>query len=83
MADIRSEIHGEIDRMPKDELPGLREFLSTYPDQLGAFLRNAPLDDEPVTEEDRLAVAEAEESIRRNGCKCIPHEQVVRELGLE
>lgn len=83
MRDCRREIHDEIDRMPEDDLPGLRALLATYPNRLGAFLRNAPLDDEPETEEERLAVAEAEESIKRNGGKCIPHEQVMRELGLE
>ncbi len=43
-------------------------------------LANAPLDDEPFTEEERLAVAEAEEWLRHN--EPIPHEQVLAELGL-
>ena len=83
MADIRSEIHDEIDRMAEGELLELRKLLASFPDRLGAFLRNAPLDDEPETEEEKRAVAEAQDSIRLNGGKCIPHEQVMRELGLE
>ena len=38
----------------------------------------APEDDEPLTEEDRIAIAEAEAEIRAG--KGIPHEEVVREL---
>ena len=79
---IRAEIHEEINRMTEDELLGLRRFLATYPDRIGAVLRNAPLDDEPETEEERLAVAEAEEWLKQNGGKGISHEQVMRELGL-
>ena len=81
--EVRAEIHQEIDGMTEDEILGLKEFLATYPDRIGAVLRNAPLDDEPETEEERLAVAEAEEWLKQNGGKGIPHEQVMRELGLE
>lgn len=83
MADIRSEVHEEIDRMTEKELLGLKEFLATFPDRVGAMLRNAPVDDEPVTEEDLRAIAESQEWFRRNGGKGIPHDQVVQELGLE
>lgn len=83
MADIRSEVHEEIDRMTEKELLGLKEFLATFPDRLGAILRNAPVDDEPVTEEDLRAIAKSQEWFRQNGGKGIPHDQVVRELGIE
>ncbi len=83
MADIRSEVHEEIDRMTEKELLGLKEFLATFPDRVGAMLRNAPVDDEPVTEEDLRAIAESQEWFRQNGGKGIPHDQVVQELGLE
>lgn len=83
MADIRSEVHEEIDRMTEKELLGLKEFLATFPDRVGAMLRNAPVDDEPVTEEDLRAIADSQEWFRQNGGKGIPHDQVVQELGLE
>lgn len=83
MADVRSEIHEEIDRMTADELLGLKKFLATFPDKMGAVLRNAPLADEPLTEEEERGVAEADEWLRQNGGRGIPHEQVMRELGLE
>lgn len=83
MADIRSEVHEEIDRMTEKELLGLKEFLATFPDRVGAMLRDAPVDDEPVTEEDLRAIAKSQEWFRQNGGKGIPHDQVVQELGLE
>ncbi len=82
MTDIRSELHEEIERMAEWELRGLKEFLSTYPDKLGVFLRSVPWDDEPFTEEDEKALAESDEWFRQNGGRGIPHEEVIRELGL-
>ena len=41
--------------------------------------RQRPIDDEPVTEEEKLAVAESREWLRHN--PGIPFEQVVAELG--
>ena len=83
MTDIRREVHEEIDRMTEDEVLGLKKFLATYPDRLGAVFRNAPFDDEPLPEEERLAVAEAEEWLKQNGGRGIPHDEVMRDLGLD
>lgn len=83
MSDIRSEVHEEVDRMTEKELLGLKEFLATYPDKMGAFLRNVPWDDEPLTEEEEALVAESDEWFRQNDGKGIPDEEVARRLGLE
>ena len=69
--------------MTEKELRGLKEFLSTYPNRVAAVFRNAPWSDEPLTEEDKKAIAEGEEWLKQNGGKGIPHEEIVRELGLE
>ena len=82
MTKIRDQLHDEIDRMSEEEMIGLRKYLDTYPDKLGAFLRRAPWDDEPVTEEDIRAVEEAEKWFEENGGRGIPSEQVKRDLGL-
>ncbi len=81
MTDVRSQIHEEVDQMTEKELLGLKEFLATYPNQFRAFLRTVPWDDEPLTEEDEKALAEGDEWLRQGG-KPIPHEEVMRELGL-
>ena len=41
-------------------------------------LLTAPYDDEPVTEDDRAAIIEAQEDIRAG--RLIPHEEVMRQL---
>ncbi len=80
MSDHRQHAHQLIDRLPESQLSGLVRFLETIVEPVSYSLANAPFDDEPYTEDERLAVAEAEEWLRHN--KPIPHEQVLAELGL-
>ena len=82
MADVRKEVHEEIDRMTDDEVAELQECLATYPSSLAAAIQNAPYGDEPETEEERLAVEEDLDWLKQNGDKGIPHEEVMRERGL-
>lgn len=49
-------------------------------DSIDRKLALAPMDDEPETEEERLAVAEAIESMKRNGG--VPMEKVLADFGL-
>lgn len=46
-------------------------------------LQKLDLDDEPETEEESAAVAEARMWLARNGGKGIPHAEAMRRLGLE
>ena len=78
MSGIRSEIQEEVDRMTEKELLGLKKFLATCPSRLGAVFRNAPWDDEPFTDEERLAVAEAEEWFEQDGGEGISHDEICR-----
>ena len=82
MTDIRKRVHEEVDHMTDEEVLGLKDFLATYPDWLGAILRNAPLDDEPLTEEEERSIIESEEWFERNGGRGIPHEEILRRHGL-
>ena len=81
--DPRQHAHQLIDRMPETQLTGLVQFLETIVDPVAAALRNAPLDEEPETEEEKAAVAEARQWLRNNGGKGIPHAEAMRRLGLE
>lgn len=80
MSATRRHAHQLIDRMPETQLSSLVQFLETIVEPAFYSLANAPLDDEPFTEEDRHAVAEALEWRRHN--EPIPHEQVLAEFGL-
>ena len=83
MPDTRERAHRLIARLPETQLSGLVQFLETIVDPSATALRNAPLDDEAETEEERLAAAEARDWLRKNGGKGIPHVEAMRRLGLE
>ncbi|MDE0262769.1 MAG: hypothetical protein OXJ37_10255 [Bryobacterales bacterium] len=83
MTEIRNEVHEEIDRMPEEQVEGLKKLLASYPTPVDAACRNAPESDEPETEEEARLVAEADEWLRQNDGGGIPHEETVREFSLE
>jgi len=79
----RQHAHELIDRLPDMQISALVGLLETIVDPVAAALRSAPLDDEPVTDDDRLAAAKAREWLKQNGGKGIPHAEAMRRLGLE
>ena len=79
MSDTRQHAHELIDQMPERQLSALVGLLETIVDPVAVALRDAPLDDEPLTEEEERAVRESREWFKHN--PGIPFEQVVAELG--
>jgi predicted transcriptional regulator len=82
-AEARTKLHDLIESLPSDDVPtALRvlEALNSSSDPVPLALRDIPIDDEPETEEERAAVAEARREIEEG--KGIPHEEVMRRLGL-
>jgi hypothetical protein len=80
MSDNRQHAHQLIDRLPESQLYALVGLLETIVDPVTSALRNAPVDDEQETDEERVAVAQARRSLERKG---IPHAEAMRRLGLE
>ncbi len=80
MTNLRDDAHRLIDRLPETQLSALVGLLETIVDPVAAALRNAPIEDEEIGEEERRAVAEAHEWLKHN--KPIPHEEVLAEFGL-
>ena len=78
--ETRSNVHALIDRLEPVQLAALETLLETMIDPFSRKLALAPIDDEPFTEEDRQAVAEAEEWRKHN--EPIPLENVLADLGL-
>jgi ethanolamine utilization microcompartment shell protein EutL len=76
----RQQAHALLDMLPAEKLNAVRSLLEVMVDPVSRALANAPVDDEPVTEEEERAVAEAREWLKHN--RGIPFEQVVAELGL-
>jgi hypothetical protein len=83
MSDTRQHAHELIDRMPETQLSALVGLLETIVDPDKATLQNAPFDDEPETEAERQAVAQARISLQKNGSKGVPHNEAMRRLGLK
>jgi hypothetical protein len=83
MSDARQHAHQLIDCLPENQLSALVGLLETIVDPVAAALRNAPNDDEPESEEEKRAVAEAHDWLARNGGKGIPHGEAMRKFGLE
>ncbi len=77
----RTRLHELVDVLPESKIEAANRCLEALADE--AFLealRNAPEDDEPLTEEDLKAIEEAEEDIRLG--RVTPWEEVKKELGL-
>ena len=82
MTDPRQHAHQLIDRLPETQISALVGLLETIVDPVATALGNAPMDDEPETEDEKQAVAEARVWLQRNGGKGIPHEEAMRRVGL-
>jgi hypothetical protein len=79
----REHAHELIDRLPESQVSALVGLLETIVDPVSAALRNAPIDDEPESEEEKQSVAETREWLASHGGKGIPHDEAMRRLGLE
>ncbi len=80
----REELHELIDRLPESELPAVRSYLhylaETNSDRVLRALVNAPVDDEPETEEERKSVEEGRKALAEG--RVLSDEEMARDLGL-
>lgn len=83
ITEAREKLHDLIESLPSEDVPTARrvlEALISSSDPVPLALRDVPFDDEPETEEERAAVAEARREIEEG--KGIPHDEAMRRLGL-
>ncbi len=73
------DLHRLISDVPDSELETVRGFIVRRIDPVERALMDAPLDDEPETDEERAAVAEAQEAYARGDV--VADEDLDRELG--
>ena len=78
--ETRIHVHALVEQLPPSQLEALEALLQSMLDPLGRKLALAPIDDEPFTEEDRQAVAEADEWRKQHDP--IPLDEVLADLGL-
>ncbi len=77
----RERLHQLVDQLPQKNLSAahrLLEQLKADDDPVLRAVLNAPLDDEPVTEEEEAAIAEARADIRAG--RVYSHEEVKRHI---
>lgn len=74
----REELHQLVDHIPEGDIPTTQKFLRSLVDPLELSLLNAPLDDEPESEEESLAVEKA----RSEPGPGLSHQEMLREYGL-
>lgn len=79
---VKDTLHRIIDELPESELPeaerALRELLKRGPSALPRVLANAPGDDEPETEEERVVAQKAREDLAAG--RVVPHDEALRRL---
>jgi hypothetical protein len=80
MADTKEHAYELIDRLPPTQLSAVVGLLEAMLDPVSRSLVNAPLEDEPISEEETLAVAASKAWLKDN--EPIPHEDVLTEFGL-
>ena len=78
----RDRLRALVDDLPDSEVHAALRFMEylrhSEDDPVLSALRNAPPDDEPLTDEDRAALEEAWDDVRHG--RTIPHEEVRRRV---
>ena len=75
----KHQAHELIDRLPPAQLAAVARLLKAMLDPVSLAISNAPVDDEPETDEERRAVAEAKEWLQLH--PGIPFEEVLADFG--
>jgi hypothetical protein len=76
----KQQAHVMLDLLGPEKISAVVGLLEVMLDPVARAIANAPIDEEPVTEEEERALAESREWLKHN--KGIPHEQVLAELGI-
>ena len=77
MSDTRQHVHELIDQLPPTQLSALARLLEAMLDPVA----NAPIDDEPVNEEDRRRFKEGLKQFAEGERKGVAMEDVLAEFG--
>ncbi len=81
MANEKQHAHELIERLDPSQLTAVVGLLETMLlDPVSRAIARAPIDDEPLTQEEVRDLEESRQWLKQN--KPIPHEQVLAELGI-
>ena len=82
MADTKEHAHELIDRLAPRQVSAVVGLLEAMLDPVSLTIANAPIDDEPESEQERQAVAESKAWFEQHGGQGISHEEVLADFGL-
>ncbi len=77
----RQQAHALLDMLPEEKLTAVRSLLEVMLEPLSRSLASAPVEEEEITPETAAALDRARASLARG--EGIPHEDIVREFGLD
>ena len=80
LAQQRRQAHAYLDRLPPEQLNAVHSLLEKMLDPVARAIAHAPIDDEPVSDEEQRTAAESREWLKNN--EAIPHEELLAEFGL-
>ena len=82
----KERLHDLIDALADDDVPAVASFLAALTGVAAVepfyTLETAPLDDEPESDAERAAVAEARADVERGEGRRIPAAEIYREFGV-
>ena len=79
-ASEKRQAHELIERLTPSQVSAVVGLLEAMLNPVSRAIAHAAMDDEPLTEEEKTALAEAREWLQHN--PPIPHEQVLTDLGI-
>ncbi len=77
----RQQAHALLDMLPEEKLTAVRSLLEVMLEPLSRSLASAPVEEEEITPETAAALDRARASLARG--EGIPHEDILREFGLD
>jgi predicted transcriptional regulator len=78
----KQQAHELIDRLTAGQVAAVVGLLEAMLDPVSVALANAPIEDEPIGEEEERAVAASKAWLAEHPGEGIPHEEVMAEFGL-
>jgi len=82
MAADKAHAHELIDKLAPSQVPAAIGMLESLLDPVSRAIANAPVDDEPESEEERKAVAASKAWFKQRDGQGISHENVLADFGL-
>ena len=81
MAADKQHAHKLIEQLAPGQVPVVIGMLERLLDPVSRAIANAPVDDEPESEDEHEAVAKSKAWFNQHGGQGIPHEEVLAEFG--